>query len=310
MRALFSWLFGTNNATAPACRAPRLELEVLESRTVPSIGSRVGAGGHAAPPPYADTPWAPLNNRHFVAAQSTTLLQAMYFNNPVSYDLYHQHFQGVLASWVANADRHHIAKTDALTSYLHRQLNREFEATQGALARLYPGQSMQTYQLLVAMNLVTGYYEYGTVPIKQRSLYAQLHLQVGDCAQIAQLLESIIHIEGIPALQLAQYYKFTTPLGSFVSSHDVVYAGGLWLDAEINTAFALDLKHFVKTAPYHRLSSLLNHHEVFGFYNWYLQPPVRAAQLEHGLDGGILSFYYQYYFAGIGQGETALYFQN
>jgi hypothetical protein len=56
------------------------------------------------------------------------------------------------------------------------------------------------------------------------------------------------------------------------------------------------------------LPSLLAQQRVFGFYNWYLNPAVRAAQLAHGQDGGILSFYYQYYFAGIGQGNTTIAF--
>ena len=49
-------------------------------------------------------------------------------------------------------------------------------------------------------------------------------------------------------------------------------------------------------------------HRAFGFYDWYLQPNVRQDQLARGVDGGIIAFYYQYYLAGIGQGNTNLYY--
>ena len=311
---MFSWLslFGRHQrraATAPA-QSARPAIEELESRTVPALVSRVGTSAQASPAPYAAPPWAPLNARQFVTAEAPALLQAMYFNNPATYQAYVQNFHGVLARWVASADRHHLRTDAALTTYLQGQLAAEFQTTRDVLAEMYPKQSTETYELLLAMNLVTGFYQYATAPLIHRSLYAQLHLHIGDCAQIAQLLESVIHIEGFPAQQLAQYYNFTTPLGPFMASHDVVYAGGLWLDAEVNTAFAFNLQGLEKIAPYDRLPSLVNHHHVFGFYNWYLQPQVRASQLAVGLDGGILSFYYQYYLAGIGQGATQIAFES
>jgi hypothetical protein len=287
----------------PAPRTARLAIESLEDRRVLSSTIAVPVGIA----PFSDgAPWAPTNDRDFVAAQSVSQLQSMYFNTPAQYRMYVHYFQGVLHSWVVQADNLGITDNAGLSSFLGQQLAAKYQQVRHPLAALYPEQSEQTYALLMAMNLVSGYYQYGTAPLKTRSLYSQLHLKTGSCAQIAELLKSVVLAEGIQARELVQSYNYATPHGRFVATHAAVYAGGLWLDAEINTAFRINLRTIGATPPNARLPALLASHAVFGFYNWYLQPHVRATQLVRGLDGGILSFYYQNYFAGIGQGQTKL----
>jgi hypothetical protein len=261
----------------------------------------------SAPPPYAaSAPWDRHAQRSFVAAQPTSLLSSMYFNTPSAYRLYVADFAGVLRGWVKAADRAGISTDVGMMSFLRRELNQYFNATRDALAGLYPGQSAHTYRLLMTMNLAHGYFPYATTYGSGRSFYQTLQLRTGDCSEIADLLQGLLRCQGIAAPELVQVYNYKTPLGRFVASHVVVYTGGMWLDAEINTAFRLQLHQLTKVPPSQRLSSLLKGDDVFGFYDLYLKPQVRLSELRHGVDGGIIAFYYQYYFAGIGQGNTSL----
>jgi Transglutaminase-like superfamily len=306
---------GARSRSGTAAPAVRLRLENLEERCLPSTAAALPPGVAVTfsrlqdgSPHRIAAAWAANNNHAFIDAQPQALLQNMDFNTAATYRIYTQYFHGVLRGWVAQADQQGITSDAGLTQFLAGRLQAQFQKTRGVLVRMYPSHNDQTYRLLMAMNLVHGFYTYATVPPIQRSLYAKLHLRAGDCAEIAQLLQAVVQAEGIPARQLVQSYNYPSALGPFIASHDVVYAGGLWLDAEINTAFRLDLARFEGIAPAQRLNSLFDSNRVFGFYNWYLQPAVRQAQLSHGLDGGIIAFYYQYYFAGIGQGHTQLTF--
>ncbi len=291
--------------SSPArARKTRFCLESLEERYLPASP---GGGASADLPPFAPgAPWSDSANRAFVAAQSPTELQAMYFNSPAQDELYMTYFRGALHRWVAAADRAGLRSDADLMQFLGRELDAKFGQTRHALAHLYPGQSDQTYRLLMAMNLADGYYTYATTFGSHRSVYRQLHLPTGDCSEIADLLSLLVRAQGLAAQEIAQSYNYPSPLGPFVSDHVAVYAGGLWLDAEANTAFALDLRHLQQIPAGSRLPDLLDSHRVFGFYNDYLQPQVRQEQLRRGLDGGIIAFYYQYYFAGIGDGHTQI----
>jgi hypothetical protein len=292
-------------------RCVRLTVERLEDRNAPSAApaGRVSGGPRPAPVPFADSAvWSAKANRAFVQVESSSVLQTMYFNTPASYQSFVQNFSGVLRTWVHQADAASITSDAGLQQFLDRRLNAKFALTHGLLAQAYPGQTAETYRLLMTMNLVTGFYRYASVAGGDRTLAQKLHLRSGDCTEIAELLQSLVQLQGIPAKELEQSYNFQTSVGHFIASHDVVYAGGLWLDAEVNTAFALNLTAIQRVPPAARLQSLLANNRVFGFYNWYLQPQVRAEQLARGLDGGILSFDYQYYFEGIGQGNTSLRF--
>lgn len=285
----------------------RLGVEQLECRCVPS--SLRAEGPNDLAPFAAGAPWSDRANRAFVEAQPTDQLQRMYFNSPSTFRMYSTLFKGVLRQWVASADRAGLTSNAELMQYLGARLDAHFVEARGYLARLYPGQTDQTYRLLMAMNLAHGYYTYATVYGGNRTVYRTLHLRAGDCTEIAELLVVLAQAQGIAARSLGQSYSYPTDRGAFVSSHVAVYAGGLWLDAEINVAFALDFRNLLQIAPEARLQTLLNTRRVFGFYNEYLRPDVRTAQLSRGLDGGIIAFYYQYYFAGIGNGNTQLHLQ-
>jgi hypothetical protein len=307
------------NRVCSACRSTpmraRPALEILEDRSLPSttgVGSVLGPNstgqvgreqGGAATDVVL---WDSNNNKTFVDALAPTVLQDMYFNNATQYHVYIKYFHGELRSWLAQADAQGISTDAELVKFMGQKLQAEFPQVRNVLAKLYPRQTNETYQLLMAMNLADGYFNYATVSRGYRTVEQTMHLTSGDCRQIADLLSMLVRAEGIPVHELTQSYNYMTPQGLFQASHDVVYADGLWLDAEINTAFAVNLQQFTHISPNRRLDFLLDNHHVFGFYNWYLQPQVRAAQIANGYDGGILSFYYQYYFAGIGQGGTQL----
>jgi hypothetical protein len=288
-------------------------VECLEARDLPASHAATVDVHHtvqpvnvAAPPYAADAPWAPKYNRKYVLAQPKSQLQAMYFNSPSKQTIYDDYFKGVLRRWTGEADSAAVGSNAGLEHFLAAQLNSYFAHVRGVLARVYPGQTNQTYRLLMDMNLAHGYLTYATEPLRDRTDAQLLHLPGGDCAQISDLLSMLLRAQGIKASEVVQSYNYRTPIGHFIASHDVVYAKGLWLDAEINTAFAVSLSTLHRTAPAARLPDLLSGHHVFGFYNDYLQPHVRLSQLRHGLDGGIIAFYYQYYFQGIGQGHTQI----
>jgi len=261
--------------------------------------------------PYAaGAPWDPQNAHSFIDAQSPAQLAAMDFNSAGTYKTYVESFYGVLHSWVTEADLRGIRSNAALTQFLGAHLQALFPEVRGVLARAYPGLSDQSYRLLMAMNLAHGDYLYATTYGTRRAVTTLLHLKTGDCTEIADLEALLVRAQGIPARIVGQIYSYQSPAGYVGAQHVVAYAGGLWLDAEINTAFQVDLAHLAAVPPYSRLPDLLSAHRVYGFYNWYLQPQVRAEQLARGLDGGILGFYYLYYFAGFANGNSQVYFER
>jgi hypothetical protein len=133
-----------------------------------------------------------------------------------------------------------------------------------------------------------------------------LQTDTSDCSEIAALTAALIKLQGINADHLSAMFDYSTRMGPAYAGHDIVYAAGMWVDAQINVAFAVDLSAIAAVPPEQRLSTLLDAGQVYGFYNWYLKPEVRQNQLDHGLDGGILAFYYYWYFAGIGQGNSTV----
>jgi hypothetical protein len=230
----------------------------------------------------------------------------MYFNSPRTYATYADYFHGMVRRWVNVADQQGLYQDADLEQFLGQELAAYFPQVRRILARAYPGESDDTYRLLMDMNLAHGYYMYASAPLVARSDYETLHLGTGNCVEISDLLSILLRSQGYKAFQVVQSYNYLTPLGRFVSSHDVVYANGLWLDAEINTAFAIPLSELRNLPPANRLEDLVSGHHVFGFYDYYLEPHVRLTQLRYGEDGGIIAFYYQYYFQGIGLGHSSI----
>jgi hypothetical protein len=259
--------------------------------------------------PYAaGAPWLASNSRVYVEATPAVTLRNMYFNSPRSYRSFVENFYGVLRTWLHEAERRRLRGNDQLKAFLGGHLDDHFQHARRFLAAAYPGKSEQTYRLLMCMNLVHGYYLYATTYGYGRTLRQMLHLRTGDCNEIGFLLTNLVRAAGVRASALAQIYNYPSTQGPFQASHVVVYAGGLWLDAEINTALAVDLNQIARISPMSRLQHLQDRRRVFGFYDWYLEPNVRGEQLSRGVDGGIIAFYYQFYLAGIAQGNTLLYF--
>ncbi len=274
---------------------------VTPTGPTPSQASKLPVSVRAQLPPYhPDTLWARRYNRNFVDAQPTGQLRRMYFNTPATHQTYRRLFQGVLRHWVAQADANGLFDDVEIEKFLGVKLATHFERVRSILQRQHPGQSEQTYRLLMAMNLAHGYFTYGTQPGLSRTDYRVLHLGVGDCTEIANVLYILVRAQGIPPYEVDQSYSYKTRLGRFRSTHVTVYAGGLWLDGEINTALKMSMNQLLRMPARRRLGSLLSSHRVYGFYNYYLQPSVRLRQIQRGNDGGILGMYYQYYLQGIG----------
>jgi hypothetical protein len=244
-----------------------------------------------------------MTNPYF-SALPLAYQERMYFNNAASNQAFVNNFYGVARSWAAQAQALGITDDSQLQAFFTQKLDQEFQATRGVLAAAYPGLTDTQYRLLMAMNLATGYYVYAgqTTPIN--SLGTLLSLPTGDCSTIAQLTASFARLQGIDAQVVDLEVDYTTRLGEFAGGHAVVSAGGLWLDAQTNIAFNMDPAAIQALPPGKRLPSLLAGGDVYGFYNWYLNPAVRAEQLQRGLDGGAMAFFWHYYLAGLGQGNT------
>jgi hypothetical protein len=231
--------------------------------------------------------------------------QGMYFNNDTSYGTFVTYFYGVARSWAAEASAEGITNDSQLQAFFTQKLNEEFQATRGVLAAAYPGLTDTQYRLLMAMNLATGYYIYGTQNLFPTDFGTLLSLQVGNCAQIAQLTACFAILQGVPAQVYSYTTAFPTALGEYDMAHQWVVADGMWLDAEANVAFSIDPTSLQALPPYQRLSSLISSGNVYGFYNWYLNPPVRNEQLSRGFDGGVVAWLWYYNLASLGYPTTS-----
>src|SRR5262249_7918461 len=139
------------------------------------------------------------------------------------------------------------------------------------------------------------------------TLFHFINMRVGNCAHFAVLVHELLLIQGISAIHYNIQLKYSTTLGEFATGHNLVLAGGLLIDAEVNVAFNIgSLSQLTAMTPFGRLSRLLSADKVYGFYDWMNYPPIRIADLGNGYDGGILSWVYQFILAGIGQGATSL----
>jgi hypothetical protein len=241
--------------------------------------------------------------------QPSSLVQAMFYNTTANYNTFVNYFYGYVQSWTAQADAQGITGEAQLEAFFTQQLNAEFQATQGVLAAAYPGLTETQYRLLMSMNLVDGFYTYNTPSTTATDLYSLLHMpgNIGSCSEIAQLTAAFAQLQGISAQVIGLNIDFTVNGSEFYSAHQVVSADGMWLDAQTNIAFNFDPVAIQSLSPYQRLPSLLNSGNVYGFYNWYLNPSVRAQQLAAGQDGGSGAFDWYYYLAGLGQGTTTYY---
>jgi hypothetical protein len=180
------------------------------------------------------------------------------------------------------------------------------------------------------MNLVHGHCQFAAVSTPLNANVLQLiALPEGCCTQEALLTERLATIMGISGAMMGVTVSFAGAYGSIFAGHYVYYADGLWVDAETNTAYGINLDSalgyasvpaneprsmsygaLLGIAPYQRLQTLVNRHLVYGFYDYYLKPDVRQQQIKSGTDGGIIAFYYYHYLAGLGLGASSLYVQS
>jgi transglutaminase-like putative cysteine protease len=238
----------------------------------------------------------------FFQALPLAYQEEMYFNFADSYQTFVSNFYGYARSWAAEAQG--ITDETQLEAFFSQKLDAQFQATRGVLAAAYPGLTDTQYRALMAMNLADGYYVYGTQETPTDSFATLLNFSVGDCGTIAQLTATFCRLQGIEAQVVSISPDFWTPTGEFSGVHAVCQAAGLWLDAQTNIAFQMDPVAIQAVPPDQRLPALLQNGQVYGFYNWYLNPDVRAEQLQRGLDGGAQAFFWHYYLAGLGQGNS------
>lgn len=245
--------------------------------------------------------------RHFMAAVPTATHRRMFFNNAGMFQEFVYEFHGVLRRWHRSALYRGIVQLDDFKAFLLDKLDSHFARVSDLLAARYPGLSETDYRLLMAMNLVHGHFQYGTVYSDNLNVLQLTARTMGDCTEYAELVYELARLMGISATVSSIGWDFPTRLGRFYSSHVMVFANGLWIDPEINLAFRVDLATLRATDPARRLETILNSGKVYGFYNYLVYPSVRAEQLGRGVDGGVIAFYYYYYLMGMYQGRFIFY---
>jgi len=278
-------------------------------------------------PPYqAGAPWYTGFSRSLFQAIPFSIDQALFVNNAQTYLPFATYFEGTLTNWLAQANQQGITDLSDFQAFLAQQLTALFQTTSAYFQALYPGLSNNQYQLLMIMNLVHGHYQFGTVSTPSDENVQQLiALQEGCCTQEAALTERLAAIMGISGATINLQVNFHGPYGLVYAGHYIFYADGLWIDAETNTAYGINLdsslgftpdpadepgsityETLLSYSPYQRLQALLNLNLVYGFYDYLLKPDVRQQQINSGNDGGVIAFYYYHYLAGLRMGFSSL----
>jgi hypothetical protein len=261
----------------------------------------------AGPLTPEDPGWNPTFSQTAFTALSAAQRAQFNFNTQANFNNFTQNYLGVLRQWNAQAASAGISGDTALGQFFLDRLNTLFTQVRSSLAAKYAGLSDDQYRLLMIMNLVHGHYDFDTTVNADSSLSVLLNLQTGDCSEEAALCQKLAALMGITGPRLDLVSNFNSPqLGLFFAGHEIFYADGLWIDAETNMAFAVQPGNLLAVAPLKRTASLFNSHQVYGFFNWYMTPVVRTEQLGLGQDGGVIAYYYPYYFQSLGQGSTTL----
>ncbi|MEC1719143.1 hypothetical protein [Schinkia azotoformans] len=256
-------------------------------------------------PPYTkDTKWLESFSRPHVEALPVQYHEAMFFNNKKTFEEFTSRFKGVLKRWISEMEQKNINDSEKVKEYFKTKLDKYYRDNEDYFKGLYPRLTEKQYRLLMSMNLAHGNYQFGTQTTSVDSFVSLTMLEMGDCSELADLTASLASIQGINGTFLGLGWDYQSSLGQFISGHQVFYSEGLWLDAEINTAFLVDINKILKIEPSERFISLMENNQILGFYNWYLKPEIRDAQLKNGQDGGVIAFYYYYYFEGLGQGKS------
>jgi hypothetical protein len=260
------------------------------------------------PPFLSNSAWSSNFPRIYVDATSMSLLQGMDFNSETTFDDYVYTFKDELRRWQGEAAALGIGDGPQFRDFLQQKLDAKFIQVRPLLASRYPGLDDTKYRLLMTMNLVSGYFVFGPgTPYRRLNLWDLMRQTVGNCGHLAQLVRELALIQGIPATHYAIIENFSGPFGQFGTGHNLVLADGLLIDAEINAAFDIGSLNDLESIPGgDRLGTLLRTGHVYGFYNWLNSPPIRNEQLSRGQDGGVIAYYYYWYFLGLDLGNAQI----
>ncbi|MBO0699004.1 MAG: VCBS repeat-containing protein, partial [Zavarzinella sp.] len=257
--------------------------------------------------PYASgAPWNPDFARNFIDVTPSYLHRGMNFNTRAAFTEYVYTYYGVLRGWYSEALAEGLTDRDAFRAFLRAKLDEKITEVRPALETKYPGLTDTQYRLLMTLNLVNGHFRFATGE-RVRTLFGLVGAPDGNCGHIAWTVQALALIQDIPATHYHLTEQFDTPYGRFAAGHNLVFADGLLLDAEIGVAFNIgSLQELGAISPSSRLPRLLAQGRVLGFYNWLNSPPVRGEQLARGEDGGGIAYYYWFYLWGLDQGATQI----
>jgi hypothetical protein len=258
-------------------------------------------------PPYAaGAAWVPTLARKWVDVTPSYLLRGMNFNNRAAFTEYVYTYFAVLRGWHSEALVLGLTDRAAFRAFLRGKLDEKFAEVRPALEAKYPGLTDAQYRLLMTLNLADGHFRFAK-GAHVASFLGLVGAGDGNCAHLARTVQELALIQDIPATHYAITWNFGTPYGDFQAGHNLVYAAGLLLDAEVGVAFHIgSFGELNAISPQSRLARLLGQHRVLGFYNWLNSPPVRAEQLGRQQDGGAIAYFYWFYLWGINQGSTRL----
>ncbi len=258
------------------------------------------------PPFRHDAPWHPtLASRLHLDNVPRHLHEGVYFNSREAFIEFAARYKDKLRTWV-NVAVERKYKSESLARFFRNMLFRDLSENLEYLAERYPGLTEKQYIVLNIMNLVHGNYKFGTVVANPNDPLDFIRNELADCSELSNLMAILLELQGIRSKSVGYVWNFPscsydgkTILGPFFSSHRLVWAENIIVDAETNLAFHIGKDYLMASlAPRDRLMWLLDNNRVYGFYNWFIKPDVREEQLARNQDGGLIAFYYYYYFYG------------
>ncbi len=264
-------------------------------------------------PPYlSHAPWLDQSgSRRHIDHLPREFHEALFFNSQATFEAFTSKYKDVYATWLGDIKRLRYPRKRAW-EFVRDRLNKNFHRNVEFIRSTYAGLTPKQYKVLDVMNLVHGYFRFGTFNTRLGKQTAVQVNDLGDSSEIANLVSTLLTLWEIPHRIIGYAWRFeshawksTLALGDFFAGHQLVQAAGLIVDGETNMAFHVgDNYQLTGIAPERRLSELIAEHRIYGFYNWFLKPEVRAEQLKRGVDGGIIAFFYYYYLYGTDQADS------
>ncbi|BFO53877.1 hypothetical protein [Acidovorax sacchari] len=258
---------------------------------------------------------------------------AVSFNTQAQQTFFQNNFNGVLRGWAQTWTAQGLTGQAFLTA-VTSQLDTLYKGVRPALASAYPGLSDAAYKGLMLQNLAHAYYIYGTSRYFEKlvetggllltnqltlsdELRAMLSLTVGDCSEYRELMRVLGVAWGLPIVPAGVSLNYTSPHANavFASVHAFTLlvdstSGSpnvVLLDALTNAALGIGPMQYLgigtgdgivalTSNAYNRLATLFASRRVYGFYNLFMQPDYREAQLKTTLpDASLLAFGYNYF---------------